>query len=171
MKKTSLLLIALCVLFASCGKDPQDEWNRFYGFTQADVIGHYEANPDESLYVALPTEGVAVYNNATIDIGAVGATAISAHIIIPGKINKSFSGPLNMLYEGRSDIILTNIINDTNKEDIMMTVYKNEKGQVRFHGRVKRYYYRLVTETNELYLYKSDNWGFDVIKEEVRSKK
>ena len=166
MKKASLLLIVLSLLFASCGKDPEKEWGRFYGFTQADVVGHYEANPDESLYEPLPTENVVVYDNASLDVVAVGSTAVSVHIVIPGNINKTFSGPLNMSDENRSDITLTNTINSTNKEDIWMTVYKNGQGQVRFHGRVKHYYYRIDQETHQTYLYKSDNWGFDVIKQE-----
>ena len=166
MKKTSLLLIAISLLFVSCCKDPEPEWGRFYGFVQSDVVGHYEANPDESLYEPLPTEGIVVYNNATLDVGAVGATAVSVHIVIPGQINKTFSGPLNMSEEDRSDITLTTVINSTNKEDIWMTVYKNDQGQVRFHGRVKRYYYRIDQDTHQPYLYRSDNWGFDVIKQE-----
>ena len=166
MKKASLYLIAILFLCASCEKTPVNEWGRFYGFTQADVIGHYEANPDESLYQALPTEGVAVYDNATIDVGAVGETAVSVHIVIPTKINKTFSGPLNMSDDHRSDITLTNIINSLNKEDIWITVYKNDQGQVRFHGRVKRYYYIIDEETHQTILDHSDNWGFDVLKRE-----
>ena len=153
MKNTALLLISICFLFASCGKDPKEEWSRFYGFTQADIVGCYEANPDESLYEDLPTEGMTIYNNASINVSPVGDVSISLNIIIPDRINKYFSGPLEMSNDHRSDITLTNVINTTNKEDIMMTVYKNDQGQVRFHGRVKRYYY--VT----------DNWGFDVVKE------
>ena len=164
MRKATLLIIAIGVLCVSCGKTEENEWSRFYGFTQADVIGHYEANPDESLYQELPTAGMVVYDNTTIDISPVGSSAsISVHIVIPGKINKSFSGPLNMSNENRSDIAITNIINTYNKEDIMMTVYKNDKGQVRFHGRVKRYYYN-TKPGHENELIKSDNWGFDVIK-------
>jgi hypothetical protein len=166
MKKASLILIAIGLLFASCGKDPEKEWSRFYGFTQADVVGHYEANPDESLYEELPTAGVVVYDNATIDVTAVGNSSVSVHIVIPGTINKTFSGSLDMSDENRSDIAITNIINPTNKEDIMMTVYKNEEGRVRFHGRVKRYYYHLDPDTQQLILNKSDNWGFDVLKEQ-----
>lgn len=163
MKKISLALMAICLLLISCGKDPEKEWGRFYGFTQADIVGHFEANLDESLYEDLPTEGVAVYDNATMDVQAVGATSISIHVIIPGKINKTFSGPLDMADENRSDITLANIINPLNKEDVMMTVYKNDKGQVRFHGRVKRYYYE--SQDGVIILKHSDNWGFDVIKQ------
>lgn len=164
MKRAALLLISFCFLFATCEKNPVDTWSRFYGFNQVDIVGHYEANPDESIYEELPA-GMVVYDNATIDIGAVGDYSISLHIIIPGVIDKSFSGPLEMSNDHRSDITLTNIINTTNKEDIMMTVYTNDDGQVRFHGRVKRYYYVVDNVTNQLILDKSDNWGFDVIKE------
>ena len=160
MKKTSLLFVALCLLFASCGKDPENEWSRFYGFTQADIIGHYEANPDESLYEELPVEGVAVYNNASLDVNAIGETAISVHIIIPDIINKTFSGPINMQYEDHSDITMTNGL-DIEGENLMMTVNKNKQGQVRFHGRVKHPYYNYANHQHDYY-----NWGFDVIKEE-----
>ena len=165
MKRTTLVLIALCLLCASCGKDNKNEWSRFYGFTQADVVGHYEANPDESLYEPLPTEGIAVYDDAYMDVNPVGTASISLHVVIPGKVNRTFAGPLDMSDENRSDIVLTNVINNLNKEDIWMTVYKNEQGQVRFHGRVKRYYYRLDVETHQVVLERSENWGFDVIKE------
>ena len=164
MRKAPLLIIAITLLLASCGK-PEEEWSRFYGFTQADVVGHYEANPDQSLYDELPTSGIAVYNNASMDVAAVGEHSLSIHFVIPGKVNKTFSGPIDMHDEDRSDIVLTTVINTTNKEDIWMTVYKNDQGQVRFHGRVKRYYYRYDSDTEEYYLYRSDNWGFDVIKE------
>ena len=163
MKRTFLYFIVIGLLCCSCNKD-KNEWGRFYGFTQADVAGHYEANPDESLYEPLPTEGIAVYSDASMDVTAVGNSSIYVHVIIPGKVNKTFSGPLDMTDENRSDILLTNVINTTNKEDIMMTVYKNAEGKVKFHGRVKRYYYE-YSSTGSLVLKRSDNWGFDVIKE------
>lgn len=166
MRKVALIVIAVGLLLTSCGKDPEAEWDRFYGFTQADVVGHYEANPDESLYEALPVEGIAVYNTTKMDLTAEGNISLSLHIVIPGHVNKTFSGPINMSNDNRSDIVLTNVINSLNKEDIMMTVYKNEEGQVRFHGRVKRYYYKIDPKTQKPYLERSDNWGFDVIKEQ-----
>lgn len=153
MKKISLLLIALSLLFASCEKDPEIEWGRFYGFTQADVVGHYEANPDESLYEPLPNDLIIVYNNASIDITASGSSSLILHIIIPDQINKWFSGSIAISDENHSDLILYSY-----GEDILMTVYKDDKGQVRLHGRVKHY-------SNSQYI--SDlNWGFDVIKQE-----
>lgn len=153
--KTNLtILIGILFLAVSCNKTPtESEWSRFYGFSSSDIIGHYEANPDESLYQDLPTEGVEVYDNATIDIVALSGSSISLRIVIPGVINKNFSGPVYS-DDDNSDLVLNN-----NNEDIMMTVYKNNKGQVRFHGRVKHYYYNANHE-----LVNSNNYGFDVIK-------
>ena len=162
MKKVSLLIIAIGLLLFSCDKD-KNEWSRFYGFTQSDIVGHYEPNPDQSLYETLPNAVETIYSNATIDITASGANSISLHILIPGTINKTFSGPLNTDYANRSDIALTSVINTYSKEDIMMTVYKNNDGQVRFHGRVKRYIYS-TKPGHENELVKSENWGFDVLK-------
>ncbi len=160
MRKPSLILIALCLLLASCGK-PENEWNRFSGFTKEDIAGHYEANPDESLYEPLPTEGVTVYNNAVVDVEALAGSSVSVRISIPGAFHlKSFSGPIN----ADSDLTLTNAISSNTKEDIMMTVYRNEAGQVRFHGRVKRYHYS-TQPGHENELTSSENWGFDVIKQ------
>ena len=155
MKRITFLLVtAFCViLFASCKKDPT--WERFFGFTKEDVIGHYEANPDESLYKELPTEGVKVYNNAVIDITSLSDNLISIKLNIPDVIqNKVISGPVYSA-DDNSDIVLQN----SNNEDIQMTVYKNEKGQVRLHGRLKRYHYDASNV-----LVSSENYGFDVIK-------
>lgn len=153
IKTVLTIVIGLLFISASCNKDPEKEWSRFYGFNSSDIIGHYEANPDESLYEELPTEGVVVYDNATMDIVALSNNSVSLRIVIPGVINKNFSGAIYS-NEDNSDLVLNNF-----NEDIMMTVYKNNKGQVRFHGRVKYYYYNANHE-----LVNSKNYGFDVIK-------
>ena len=153
MKRITILL-ALCVIaFTSCKKDPV--WNRFFGYTKDDIVGHYEANPDESLYEDLPTEGVKVYSNAVLDITSLSNDLISIRIVIPGVINKVFSGPVYSAADN-SDIVLLN-----GNEDIEMTVYKNEDGQIRLHGREKHYHY----DANNV-LVSSENYGFDVIKQE-----
>jgi small nuclear ribonucleoprotein (snRNP)-like protein len=155
MKRITLLLAtAFCVIvLASCKKDPA--WERFWGFTKDDIVGHYVANPDESLYEELPTEGVKVYDNAVIDITSLSGNLISIKLNIPDVLNnKTFSGTLYSA-DDNSDIVLLN-----GNEDIQMTVYKNEKGLVRLHGREKHYHY----DANHV-LVSSENYGFDVIKE------
>ena len=110
MKRTSLLIIALSLLLVSCDKK-ENEWGRFYGFTQGDIVGHYEANPDQSLYEPLPNSVETIYDNASIDVTAVGSSSVSLHIVIPAVINKYFSGPIDMAYSNRSNITITNTIN------------------------------------------------------------
>lgn len=151
MKKTSLFLIAICFLLTACDKDSKNEWGRFYGFTADDINGHYNANPDESLYEELPSATIAFYNNTSIDISASGS-AVTMHIVIPGVINKSFSGSIDLSDPSHSDLILHN----DNNEDVMLSVYKNSKRTARLHGRVKHYYYSNTVPDK--------NWGFDVIK-------
>ena len=156
MKKTILFLIALGLLCASCEKTPVNEWNRFYGFTKDDIAGHYEANPDESLYEELPTEGVTVYNTATIDITSLQDNRVSLRIVIPHVINKVFSGVVNG-DDSTSDLILNGF-----GENIMATVYKNSKGQIRMHGRVKGdRHQRDEDPVIEIY-------GFDVLKADTK---
>ena len=157
MKRISILLtlvLGLAFINTSCEKTPENEWNRFYGYTANDIAGHYDANPDESLYEELPTQGVAVYDNATVEIQALSENQVSLRIIIPNVINRVFSGTV-FTDESVSDLILHNF-----QEDISMTVYKNKENQIRLHGRVKRYRY-----DQDNVLVDSDNYGFDVIKE------
>jgi hypothetical protein len=155
MKRISTLLATvLCVfLFASCEKDPVNEWQRFWGYTKADLIGHYDANPDESIYEELPTAGVVVYSDASIEIIDLSEDLVSVRLIIPKILNIVFSGTVYSASDN-SDFVLRN-----GNNDIRMTVYKNSKGDVRFHGVQKRYQYNADQQ-----LESSKNYGFDVIK-------
>lgn len=158
MKKT-LILITLFIgalAFSSCD-DKEDEWNRFYGFTKADVVGHYEANPDEDCYPELPTGNIEVYRNVTIDINDMGQNnnLVSLHIVIPDIINVSFTGAVQ-INGNDSDMAFHNGTN----EDILMTVYKNGKNQVRFHGRERR-----CSGISDGELVNCKTRGFDVIKQ------
>ena len=147
----ALLVNALC--FSACQKTEEETWKRFYGYTQADIVGHYEANPDSTYYSGLPTEGVVVYPNATIDITSIDSNLVQLRIIIPDVINKTFTGAA-VMNENDSDLAFHN-----NNEDILMTVYKNVKNQVRLHGRESRVIYNADGEiTDRIPHY------FDVIK-------
>lgn len=156
MKKITLLLVALCLLLTACEKDPKYDWSRFYGFTAADVNGHYEATPIESLYQEQPTEGIVVYNNVKIDITA-SDDIVLMHIVIPDVLNRSFSGHIDLNDPYRSDLIL---YNGNNNEDALFSIYKSTTNGVRFSGRVKHYYYNSGGQ-----VVKNDYYGFDVTKE------
>lgn len=160
MKKITTILATafFAILFTSCKKDSADQWERFWGFTKDDVVGQYTANPDESLYEDLPTEGVKVYSDASLEIRSLSGDLISIQLTIPNVIKKVFSGTL---YSDPSNSDLA--IKNSETEDIRMTVYKNANGDVRLHGLHKRYYY----DANHVVDH-SDNYGFDVIKKAAR---
>ena len=161
--KRNLAIFALLIgafLFFSCEKTPQNEWSRFFGYTKADVVGHYEANPNDEYYPEIPTEGVTVYRNVSIDIIDLGAdqNLVRFHIVIPEVINKIFSGVIRTT-ENESELAFHN--GDT--EDVLITVYKNNKGQVRLEGRERRCRYDAHNELIDCTIH-----GFDVLKAEDR---
>ena len=158
MKRIIVITIMLIAAIGlnSCNKTEVNEWTRFYGYTKNDIVGHYTPNPDESAYPELPTNGVQVYRNATIDITDLGPeqNLVQLHIVIPDVINKTFSG---VLYsnENESDLAFHNF----NNEDILMTVYKNKQNQVRLHGRERRCGSDISGDLIDCALH-----GFDVVK-------
>ena len=133
MKKNTftVILSTITLLLVSCGKTQTNEWNRFFGFTSTDIVGHYEANSDESLYQDLPTEGVVICDNVAIDITAGSGNSVSLHIVIPDQLNEVFSGVLDT-EDNSSDLVLYNTY-----DDLMASVFKDSQGQIRIHGRVK----------------------------------
>jgi hypothetical protein len=157
MKRISTLLATLLclVMFVSCEKEPVNEWQRFWGYTKDDIVGDYEANPDESIYEEYPTAGMTIYKNASIHVTGLSGDLVSIRINIPGVINKVFSGAVYSASDN-SDLAL---VSTNGNDDIRMTVYKNSKGDVRFHGIQKRYHY----DAGHV-LTSSENYGFDVIK-------
>ena len=154
MKKSFLFLIAALLLCSACEKTPVSQWQNLYNFTHADLLGHYEANPDESVYEEYPTPGVAVYNNAVIDITAITETQFSFHLFIPDKLNRFFTGGLDTT-SVYSEIILRNY-----NEEVFITTYTNSQNQLRLAGYMKHYYYNSEGELSN-----SDFYGFDYIKQ------
>lgn len=157
MKRISLFLsiiLGIVLVCASCG-EPKDTWERFYGYTQADIIGRYEANPDNSLYEELPTEGVTVYPNAELTITAYGDALVNIQIRIPEVWYRNFRGAV-ALNEDDSEIS----IGDTDRSDLLATVYKNAQDQIRIHGRARvPKHWNQEGHPDDYYIY-----GFDVLK-------
>ena len=159
MKQLSTIIIltlGLVFLATSC-KEQKEEWERFYGYTKDDVIGHYEANPDQSVYDELPTVGVEVYPTAQIDITEYYEDLVNLRILIPEVFYNNYRGEV-AINENASDIS----IGSTDGSDILLTVYRNAKNQIRLHGRARQR--KIWTEPVVSYDYII--YGFDVIKTE-----
>ena len=158
MKRTTRLLTLLLglLMLQACHKTPTSEWNQFFGYTKADVLGHYEANPDNSVYEELPTEGVVVYRTTVIDITEYGEGFVSIHITIPDYLNQTFRGQV-ALNQDDSNISM----GETNGADLLLTVYHDAQQRIRLHGRVRRPKHFTEGVPDDYYIY-----GFDVIKSE-----
>lgn len=150
----TIIMLLMAMGMISCGKNQDNEWERFYGYTKTDVIGHYEANPDESVYPELPTQGVQVYRNVSIDITQDNNSEdlVRFHIVIPNIIDKTFTGTINS-HGNESDMAF-----HKNKEDVLMTVYKNKQNQVRLNGRERLCRYDANDELIDCIVH-----GFDVV--------
>lgn len=161
MRKIRILLSAILglLLFATACKQEgeEQEWVRFTGYTKADIIGRYEANPDESCYPDYPVDGMVFYTNTTITIEDLSGNMISLRVVIPNVTTKVYTGVAGNEENG-TEIILTN---HSAGNDILLTVYKNKDGKIRLHGRDRH-----CVKDSEGVL-NCDFNGIEVIKKEV----
>lgn len=154
LRTVALVFLGLVFMAASCQK-PKEEWQRYYGYTKADVIGHYESNPDSSLYEELPTVGVEVYPNVEINITEYNEDLVSVRIVIPNIWYRTFRGVV-ALNENDSDIAIGN----DDGSDILMTVYRRGDNEIRLHGRARERH----IWTDPVVSFDYIIYGFDVIK-------
>lgn len=132
MKKVMMIVAAMVLLMTGCQPE-KDEWSRFYGFTKADIVGNYIANPDESCYEDYPVEDVTTHRNAQVDVIDLGGDLVEVRVAIPNVIHKSYTGVVGT--EGHDTEI---IFSDYSDNDLVLDVYKNTQNQVRLHGRVRQ---------------------------------
>ena len=148
----------MVLLMTGCNPEKENEWSRFYGFSKEDVVGHYEANPDESCYEEYPVENMTTHHNAKVDVIDQGGNIAAIRIVIPNVLNKYFSG-VKVGDEGHDCEI---IAFPGSNEELVIDVYKNDKNQVRLHGNIKQFVNTNHTKVDV----------FDVVKKtEERSKK
>lgn len=161
MRKTTLslsILLSLLVLFISCEKQKEKTWTSFYDFTVADIAGSYVPNPDESVYEESPTDGMTVYDNASLTITELSDNNISVRIIIPDEINKVFTGNI----EPNNNLAIIKLTQGL-YESFTANVYKDSQNQIRLSGYESRSIYGANSELVDKKVY-----GFDVIKIEDR---
>ena len=131
MKKIILgILMGMVLMTTSCQKENVDEWTRFTTFVKEDLIGHYEANPDETYYEDYPVQDMTVHRNATVNIRNYSGNLIEVQVVIPELLNQTFTGTPNV--EGYN----SNLLMHNTSCDLILDVYKNDKNQIRLHGSV-----------------------------------
>ena len=150
MKKIRILsvLLMLGILFVSCDKEQKNEWERHYGYTNAEITGSYSNSNVDGAFDGL-TESLYchVCNDARITITSESENMVQFSI-------KSNKAELNASLEGNpslnDDDFLVTLVDSS--YELTAYVYTNASGQIRLHGFVRTYYPGLV------------NYYFDVIK-------
>ncbi len=150
MKKNKylLLLFVLGLLFVSCEKQPQNEWNNFYGYTNEEIAGAYSFSNVMDAFDGL-TESIYCHicEDAKITISADASSKIHFDMrSVKAGLNISLEGPTGL----NSDDFLINFVDG--EYELLAHVYSKASGQIRLHGFVRTTYPGLV------------NYYFDVVK-------
>ena len=136
MKRIKFLpvLLMLGVLFVSCEKQQEKEWNRYYGYTNEEIIGLYSYSDVDDAFDGLTENHYChVCNDARINITADSENTIQFSM-------NSAKAELNATLKGNPAL---------NDDDFLITlvdypyeltayVYTNASGQIRLHGFVRK---------------------------------
>lgn len=149
MKSIKILsvLFLLSFFFVSCEEEQNSEWERHYGYANAEIIGSYSYSHISDAFDGL-TENVYCHicDDAVITISADSENAIKFDMrSVEGALNVSLVGPAAM---NESDLVSFT----DGAYELLAYVKINASGQIRLHGHVKSNNPSLV------------NYYFDVIK-------
>lgn len=163
-----LVLFMLGLLFVSCEKQEEKDWEKYYGYTNEEIVGSYIYSNISDAFEDL-TEGTYCHicEDARITITAGSGRNIQFSVNCP-------SDNLNKTFEGRpcltDDDFLINMTSPTSLHpdyELTVYVYKNDQGDIRLHGFARHITYETHIDPNgnTVYNIKSKvNYYFDVIK-------
>ena len=163
------LLLMLGVFLVSCEKEQKKEWNKYYGYSNEEIVGSYSFSKVEDAFEDLTESAYChICEDAKINITARSESIIEFNVNCP---NDEF----NRTFEGRpcltDDDFLINMTapSGTPHPDYELTVYvyKNDQGDIRLHGFARHIKYEIHNDPNGMPVYniKSKvNYYFDVIK-------
>ena len=150
MKNIRILsvLFLLSLFFVSCEEEQNNEWERYYGYTNEEIIGSYSNSNVADAFDGL-TESLYCH---VCDDARITVTAESENMV-RFSVN-SAEAALNTSLKGNpalndDDFLITLV---DSPYELTAYVYTNAKGQLRLHGFVRTDYPNLV------------NYYFDVIK-------
>ena len=150
MKNIRILsvLFLLSLFFVSCEEEQNNEWERYYGYTNEEIIGSYSNSNVADAFDGL-TESLYCH---ICDDARITVTAESENMV-RFSVN-SAEAALNTSLKGNpalnDDDFLITLVDSPYK--LTAYVYTNAEGQLRLHGFVRAYSPNLV------------NYYFDVIK-------
>ena len=163
------LLLMLGVFLVSCEKEQKKEWNKYYGYSNEEIVGSYSFSKVEDAFEDLTESAYChICEDAKINITARSESIIEFNVNCP---NDEF----NRTFEGRpcltDDDFLINMTapsgNPHPDYELTVYVYKNDQGDIRLHGFARHIKYEIHNDPNGMPVYniKSKvNYYFDVIK-------
>ena len=160
MKNTKFLLALLMLgfLFVSCEKQQQEEWTHYYGYNIEEIAGTYTFSHVDDAFDGL-TESVYCHicEDAKISVTAGSGGTIEFKLNCPSDdFNRTFEG-LPRLTD--NDFLISMTAPSWSPiYKLTVYVYKNNEGQIRFHG-----FARHVHNAGTVQEYPV-NYYFDVIK-------
>ena len=152
------VMLVLGMLFTSCEKEQKKEWNKYYGYTNEEIVGSYSYSKVEDAFDGLTESAYChVCEDAKISVTAGSGGTIEFKVNCPSdEFDRTFEGVPRL----NDDDFLINMTAPSWNPVYELTayVYKNDKGQIRIHG-----FARHVHNAGTLEEYKV-NYYFDVIK-------
>jgi len=148
--KYLFVLLVMSLLLVSCEKEPKQEWNKYYGYTNEEIIGSYSYSSVENAFDGL-TESLYCHicEDAVITITAESESSLRFEI---NSVNEELNASIKGKPAQNDDGFLVCISDAIHDYELMAYVYTNASDQIRIHGYVRRYYPSIR------------NYYFDVIK-------
>lgn len=165
----SMLTVFGMAILASCEKDVDKEWNKFYSYTKEDIVGEYTYSNLSSAFDGLiESDEGHLCPDAQVNIASTGAQTVLFHMASPNRnFQKSFSGLPKLT---ANDFLITMYSGWVNlkRYNVTANVLTNDQDEVRLKGFVSEDRYERVYNTEEaqydtVYDY-SIKYHFDVIK-------
>lgn len=172
MKKLAILsmLTVLSMAFlASCEKDVNKEWGKFYGYAKDDIVGEYAfSNLSGAFDGLIESDECHLCPDAQVSVSSTGDQTVLFNMASPERnFQKSFSGQPKLT---ANDFLLTMYSGWINlkRYNVTANVLTNDQDEVRLKGFVSEDRYERVYNTEEaqydtVYDY-SIKYHFDVIK-------
>lgn len=167
MKKIALVLIVFACV--SCGKQEVKEWQKFYGYTNADIAGEYTFSGVADAFEDLvESDESHLCADALINVVATSEQTISFQFSSPENgFQKSFTGRTSLNPNAFLVSIYTEMSN-LKRYGLSATVMKNMENDIRLEGFVTEdHYERVYDPMDQVYdtvFNYSVKYFFDVIK-------
>ncbi|MBQ6770366.1 MAG: hypothetical protein IJP44_05235 [Bacteroidales bacterium] len=163
-----LILVGMAVL-ASCEKEGDKEWNKFYGYAKDDIVGEYAfSNLSDAFDGLMESDEGHLCPDAQVNVSATGDQTVLFHMASAScNFQRNFSGRTTL---NANDFLISMYSGWVNlkRYNVTAEVLKNKQDAVRLKGYVSEDRYERVYNTEEaqydtVYDY-SIKYYFDVTK-------